>query len=74
MHASRPVWVRGPGNSTGPRVAVPGKGLSLAGIEPGRDTRRVPSRRFATTPQVRVWDAAAKMMLLPAGLAGLIVA
>lgn len=64
----------GPGNPTGPLMAVPGQGWSTAGIDPGRDTRRVLSRRFAPTPQDRVPDATAKVVLLPAGLAGLILA
>ncbi|MCA3452106.1 MAG: hypothetical protein INF92_17475 [Rhodobacter sp.] len=64
----------GPGNLTGPLMAVPGHGWSIAGIAPGRDTRRVLSRRCAPAPQVRVPDATAKEMLLSAGLAGLILA
>jgi len=57
----------GPGNLTGPLMAVPGHGWSIAGIAPGRDTRRVLSRRCAPAPQVRVPDATAKEMLLSAG-------
>ena len=64
----------GPGNSTAPLVAALGAGWSIVAIEPGRDMRRVLSRRFAGTPQVHVSDAAAEEMRLPAGLAGLIVA
>ncbi len=64
----------GPGNSTAPLLAALGSGWSVVAIEPGRDMRRVLTRRFATTPQVQVSDATAEAMHLPAGLAGLVVA
>ena len=62
------------GNSTGSLMAALGQGWAIVAIEPGRDMRRVLSRRFASTPQVHVSDATAEEMLLPAGLAGLVVA
>ena len=64
----------GPGNSTAPLMAALGPGWSIMAIEPGRDMRRVLSRRFASTPQVQVSDANAEEMRLPSGLAGLVVA
>jgi SAM-dependent methyltransferase len=64
----------GPGNSTAPLMAALGPDWSIVAIEPGRDMRRVLSRRFANTPQVQVSDATAEEMRLPTGLAGLVVA
>jgi ubiquinone/menaquinone biosynthesis C-methylase UbiE len=64
----------GPGNSTAPLIGALGAGWSIVAIEPGRDMRRVLSRRFAGTPQVQVSDASAEEMRLPSGLAGLVVA
>lgn len=64
----------GPGNSTAPMMAALGAGWSIVALEPGRDMRRVLSRRFVSTPQVQVSDATAEEMRLPSGLAGLVVA
>jgi SAM-dependent methyltransferase len=64
----------GPGNSTGAlRAALPPDWL-VAAVEPGRDMRRVLSRRFTGDPGVQVIDAAAEAMPLPAGSAGLVAA
>lgn len=64
----------GPGNSTaGLRDALPADWL-VAAIEPGRDMRRVLSRRFTGNPGVQVIDAAAEAMPLPSGGVGLLVA
>lgn len=64
----------GPGNSTEVlRAALPPK-WHVAAVEPGRDMRRVLSRRFTDDPGVQVIDAAAESMPLPSGSAGLLVA
>lgn len=64
----------GPGNSTAVlRRAVPDDWLVI-GAEPGRDMRRVLSRRFATHTGVQVIDACAEALPLPEASAGLIVA
>ena len=64
----------GPGNSTEVlRAALPCDWL-VAAIEPGRDMRRVLSRRFTGNPGVQIIDAAAEGMPLPSGSAGLLVA
>jgi SAM-dependent methyltransferase len=55
-------------------MAALGPKWSIVAIEPGRDMRRVLSRRFVSTSQVQVSDATAEEMRLPPGLAGLVVA
>jgi SAM-dependent methyltransferase len=64
----------GPGNSTNSIMPALGPGWRIVAIEPGRDMRRVLSRRFATRPDVQVIDATAEAMQLPSGIAGLVVA
>lgn len=64
----------GPGNSTSSLRAALGPDWRFIAIEPGRDMRRVLSRRFAATPDVQVIDATAEAIRLPADLAGLVVA
>jgi SAM-dependent methyltransferase len=64
----------GPGNSTAVlRAALP-PDWHVAAVEPGRDMRRVLSRRFGGEPGVQVIDAAAEALPLPSGCAGLVVA
>jgi SAM-dependent methyltransferase len=64
----------GPGNSTAAlRSALPVDWL-VAAIEPGRDMRRVLSRRFSGDPGVQVIDAAAEAMPLPTQGAALVIA
>lgn len=64
----------GPGTSTAAlRTALPADWL-VAAIEPGRDMRRVLSRRFSGDPGVQVIDAAAEAMPLPDRGAALVIA
>ena len=64
----------GPGNSTEVlRSVLPADWLVVA-VEPGRDMRRVLSRRFTGNPGVQIMDAAAEAMPLPSGSAGMLVA
>lgn len=64
----------GPGNSTAAlRSALPADWL-VAAIEPGRDMRRVLSRRFSGDPGVQVIDAAAEAIPLPTKGAALVIA
>lgn len=64
----------GPGNSTAAlRDALSPEWRYIA-IEPGRDMRRVLTRRFAMAADVHVADATAEDMKLPGGFADLIVA
>jgi len=64
----------GPGNSTASLRDAIGPEWRFIAIEPGRDMRRVLSRRFAAAPDVQVVDATAEDMRLPGGVAGLVVA
>lgn len=64
----------GPGNSTASLRDALGPDWRYIAIEPGRDMRRVLSRRFSKAPDVHVADATAEAMRLPAGFAALIVA
>ncbi len=64
----------GPGNSTASLRDALGGDWSYIAIEPGRDMRRVLSRRFSKAPDVHVTDATAEDMKLPGGFTALIVA
>lgn len=64
----------GPGNSTASLRQAIGPGWSIIAIEPGRDMRRVLSRRFSAAPDVHIADATAEEMRLPSGVAALVVA
>ena len=64
----------GPGNSTSSLREALGPEWRYFAIEPGRDMRRVLTRRFAMAPDVHVADATAEDMKLPGGFAALIVA
>ena len=64
----------GPGNSTASLRGALGPGWRFIAIEPGRDMRRVLSRRFSAAPDVQVVDATAEDMRLPSGMATLVVA
>ncbi len=64
----------GPGNSTASLRDALGPDWRYIAIEPGRDMRRVLSRRFSNAPDVHVADATAEAMKLPGGFAALIVA
>lgn len=64
----------GPGNSTASLRDALGPDWRFIALEPGRDMRRVLTRRFVATPDVQVINAAAEDMHLPAGLAALVVA
>lgn len=64
----------GPGNSTASLRSALGPGWNFIAMEPGRDMRRVLARRFSTSPDVQVVDAAAEEMRLPSAVAGLVVA
>ena len=64
----------GPGNSTTSLREALGAEWRYIAIEPGRDMRRVLTRRFAMAPDVHVADATAEDMKLPGGFAALIVA
>jgi len=64
----------GPGNSTASLRDALGPDWRYIAIEPGRDMRRVLSRRFSVAPDVHVADATAEDMRLPPGFAALVVA
>lgn len=64
----------GPGNSTASLRDALGPEWRYIAIEPGRDMRRVLSRRFSMAPDVHISDATAEDMKLPAGFAALVVA
>jgi ubiquinone/menaquinone biosynthesis C-methylase UbiE len=64
----------GPGNSTTSLRDALGPEWRYVAIEPGRDMRRVLTRRFAMAADVHVTDATAEDMKLPGGFAALIVA
>ncbi|RGP36382.1 class I SAM-dependent methyltransferase [Pseudotabrizicola alkalilacus] len=64
----------GPGNSTASLRDALGAEWRYIAIEPGRDMRRVLSRRFSKAPDVHVAEATAEDMKLPGGFAALIVA
>jgi SAM-dependent methyltransferase len=64
----------GPGNSTTSLRDALGPDWRYIAIEPGRDMRRVLSRRFSMAPDVHIADATAEVMKLPGGFAALIVA
>ena len=64
----------GTGNSTASLRDALGPDWRYFAIEPGRDMRRVLSRRFSKAPDVQVVDATAEDMKLPGGFAALIVA
>lgn len=64
----------GPGNSTASLRDALGPDWRYIAIEPGRDMRRVLTRRFAMAPDVHIADATAEDMKLPGGFAALIVA
>jgi len=64
----------GPGNSTASLREALGADWRFIAVEPGRDMRRVLSRRFSAAPEVQVVDATAEDMHLPKGVAGLVVA
>jgi len=64
----------GPGNSTTSLRDALGPDWRYIAIEPGRDMRRVLSRRFSKALDVQVADATAEDMKLPSGFAALIVA
>jgi SAM-dependent methyltransferase len=64
----------GPGNSTAALRDALGPDWRYIAIEPGRDMRRVLTRRFSMAPDVHVADATAEDMRLPGGFAALVVA
>lgn len=64
----------GPGNSTAVLREAFGPEWRHIAIEPGRDMRRVLSRRFAMAPDVHISDATAEDMKLPPGIAAIVVA
>lgn len=64
----------GPGNSTASLRDAFGTDWRYVAIEPGRDMRRVLSRRFSRAPDVQIVEATAEDMKLPGGFAALIVA
>lgn len=64
----------GPGNSTVSLRDAFGPDWRYVAIEPGRDMRRVLTRRFAAAPDVQVINAAAEDMHLPPVFASLVVA
>lgn len=61
----------GPGNSTLALRAALGPDWSIAAAEPGRDMRRVLSRRLAGSGGVVILDACAEALPLPPGFAAL---
>jgi len=63
----------GPGNSTAALRAALGTDWRYIAIEPGRDMRRVLTRRFSTAPDVQITDATAEDMKLPGGFAAILL-
>ncbi|NJM83583.1 MAG: class I SAM-dependent methyltransferase [Tabrizicola sp.] len=64
----------GPGNSTASLRGALGPDWRYIAIEPGRDMRRVLSRRFSTAADLHIADATAEDMKLPAGFAAIVLA
>lgn len=63
----------GPGNSTQSLRAALGPDWTVAAVEPGRDMRRVLTRRFEGTNGVMILDACAEALPLPTGFAAMAV-
>lgn len=61
----------GPGNSTLALRAALGPGWTITAVEPGRDMRRVLTRRLEGASGLMVLDACAEALPLPAGFATL---
>lgn len=61
----------GPGNSTQALRAALGPEWTIAAVEPGRDMRRVLTRRFEGSNSVMILDACAESLPLPTGFAAM---